>query len=817
MVETQNNSLVFVDSSTKKKWIFAIHDLVEEYDNRHRRGSILSINKDLVCPEIADYNTNDKNLPISASNYYGNGPTSITKTSNPENDSIHDAGYLMVVNDDEKHEYKLNKNNDNLSGENTLSKIDDIVDDIIYVKNKERIDSFTFTNSGSVLCEENNCITYIIPQIWDVINKPFLYETVLITASKRVINYDIKTNDITLYIIINVLYVQLIDLNSKYTRMFVFYNTHAPFYSVKRHMKILYNIFEDDGDKFVIHEPIKNVFKLKKYNGIYFFDQIMNEHPNTSNKLEYILKGFVCLLLVLIMLALLLRDKKAVKVRQIIRVDKDIQYADGFFNGRKVLLKIYKYDDLRCLNEQFIISILNASCFVKYTYKEKIKKNIYMVIEQYGKSLQDIVEYERSVLVKNGVIKYLSKKFSSSMEVNEDQTFIMSNIDKPVHNISVQAYGVSKKTDCTYPTKTCVDYDLDMQWSMFMNKMLSIFLKIAHVVRILHAKHVAHRNLTFLNIYVQNEDIYLCNFEESLFDDKSESYVINEEHTTDVTTNIRNDQTQPRHDEQSVASRLFSSHCSKSNTSNVSNDNTYHITNQRDKFVLGTENYRAPEIIKHNLFNEPLSIEQCKKADVFSLAIIFHLCLFGEHPFKKDNYSIEDNILHDNYFINDRVKGPLLDLMHHMLKNNCEQRLTIEELERHPVFWNSEKIYNFYATLSDMLENKNEISYKIFCRLERNKNKVFVGSWANKLDSILKNELILHRIYNFNSIKGLLRVIRNKGRHYKELPDEIKCLFKSFPDGFIEYFRFFFPNLLMVCYYSGKVAATEELFGAFYL
>lgn len=51
------------------------------------------------------------------------------------------------------------------------------------------------------------------------------------------------------------------------------------------------------------------------------------------------------------------------------------------------------------------------------------------------------------------------------------------------------------------------------------------------------------------------------------------------------------------------------------------------------------------------------------------------------------------------------------------------------------------------------------------------------------------------RSYRQNSIRDLLRAIRNKRHHYRELSDELKDSLGSIPDGFVTYFTTKFPRV----------------------
>ncbi|ELQ76419.1 Serine/threonine protein kinase and endoribonuclease ERN1/IRE1 [Trachipleistophora hominis] len=842
--ETFNSNLIFVDETTNEQWTFSISNMVDEYDNRSRLISGSGGNTGLTylkTNELAlkitervpsssnDVEAEDNLESINTTNESDKKVNNYEKKmeirivnggtkSISEHNGDHSVNYVMS--DENGTSRKLNTPSILSNTANTLSKIENYADGRLYAKSKERIDSFGFTESGKIYCIENECIMYLTPRLNDIINQPFLYRNVLITASKRNISYDIKTQNSTLYIIIGILYIRLMDVNSKYTRILKFYNICAPFFSVNNDIKVQYDVFEDGQNRFTLYEPIKDVYKVENFKKAYFFRKILREPPEINDRLCTDLKILVFLLKTLFVVVLFLHRENNVKVNRTLRVDKGIKYANGVFNKRNVMVKIYRKTDIRYLNELNILGMLDVPCFIKYTYREEKKQECFFVVDECGRNWQEkacldgtaqpsstnnSIMHDDVFTFSEGISNEVNVR-SADFDENEGSSDELNGTRK---DVSMHSMNASELENTILSNKTNTHEIGDN-----VNEQLGTFLKLVRVVQILHDKHIAHCNLALVNVFTRNDEVLLGNFEECFFDTEDEHE--NGRNERCISNHTPNNGDMPEDNKTAGDESVAADYTERKLSDRKFGDVLRHPEEHKLEFGLGTENFRAPEIIKYNVFDEALDIEKCQKADVFSLAVIWHVTAFGQHPFNKDNYKVEDNVIHDNYSLNSNIKGPLLDLMHHMLKNNYKERLSIHSVEKHPVFWDNEKTYNFYATLSDILENKNEMSYKIFCRLERNKNKVFSGNWANRLDKVMKDEISVHRIYNFNSLKGLLRVIRNKGRHYQELAGEIRQIFKSFPDGFVDYFRMRFPNLLMVCYYSGKVAASEELLENFY-
>lgn len=236
-----------------------------------------------------------------------------------------------------------------------------------------------------------------------------------------------------------------------------------------------------------------------------------------------------------------------------------------------------------------------------------------------------------------------------------------------------------------------------------------------------------------------------------------------------------------------------------------------------DNRNLGTENWRCTDIILHNKDICAIKQDALLNADVFSLGILLYYNEKKKNPFDINSDSIEQNIVTNQYILEYIPDHSLHDLICHCIKIKHNERISIQEVLNHPYFWSAEKSFNFLANLSDYIEHKKETSKRVFLRLERNKHKIYQELWSKNLDAVIVEELKTYRDYNEKLVKGLLRAIRNKGRHYKELPAAIKAIYRSFPDGYMQYYISRFPSLIMVCHYSAKCIAEDDLMKGFYV
>lgn len=70
-----------------------------------------------------------------------------------------------------------------------------------------------------------------------------------------------------------------------------------------------------------------------------------------------------------------------------------------------------------------------------------------------------------------------------------------------------------------------------------------------------------------------------------------------------------------------------------------------------------------------------------------------------------------------------------------------------------------------------------EISSDLSRALERIATTALGGKWDEKMEPALIANIGYYRRYKFNSVRDLLRVMRNKLNHYGELPKEIQVIY----------------------------------------
>ena len=157
-----------------------------------------------------------------------------------------------------------------------------------------------------------------------------------------------------------------------------------------------------------------------------------------------------------------------------------------------------------------------------------------------------------------------------------------------------------------------------------------------------------------------------------------------------------------------------------------------------------------------------------KCVDIFSLGCLFYYILTkGEHPYG-DHIHREANIIKDNKDLSLICSNEeALDLITRMLDPDPSQRPTIETCLLHPFFWNPAKRLNFLQEVSDRLERMCKDKDAALIRLERDAKRLLQCDWRHALHPRFVDDLRKTRKYDGDSVRDLLRALRNKVKKKK--------------------------------------------------
>lgn len=218
----------------------------------------------------------------------------------------------------------------------------------------------------------------------------------------------------------------------------------------------------------------------------------------------------------------------------------------------------------------------------------------------------------------------------------------------------------------------------------------------------------------------------------------------------------------------------------------------------------GSSGWQAPEQL--------LLGRQTRAVDLFSLGCVLFYCITcGRHPFG-DHLERDVNVAKNkvNLFLVEHIPEAV-DLFTQLLNPNSELRPRASEVLHHPLFWNSELRLSFLRDASDRVELEDrEVDSFILRAIESKAPVALGGKWDEKMEPAFITNIGRYRRYKYNSVRDLLRVIRNKSNHYRELPKEIQDLLGSVPEGYEEYFATRFPKLLIEVYNVMYYYCKEE-------
>lgn len=246
------------------------------------------------------------------------------------------------------------------------------------------------------------------------------------------------------------------------------------------------------------------------------------------------------------------------------------------------------------------------------------------------------------------------------------------------------------------------------------------------------------------------------------------------------------------------------------------------------RYFDGTEGWIAPEIIQAKR-DAVRTLLPTKTADIFSLGCVFYYILSdGEHPFG-DCQVRQHNILENKNQLDEAAARPEEDkllkidversvmaskLIRTMIEPEADKRPPIRCVLKYPLFWSRNDQLQFLQDVSDRIDKDNDSD--LAKRVESKYKQIFGYNWKDKLSDEVKKGLTGHRTYRQNSVAHLLRVIRNKKHHYRELPEEAKSDLGELPDGFMTYFSSRFPGLLPHVYQAMQACKEEGVFRDYY-
>ncbi|XP_055483602.1 serine/threonine-protein kinase/endoribonuclease IRE2 isoform X4 [Psammomys obesus] len=230
--------------------------------------------------------------------------------------------------------------------------------------------------------------------------------------------------------------------------------------------------------------------------------------------------------------------------------------------------------------------------------------------------------------------------------------------------------------------------------------------------------------------------------------------------------------------------------------------------------IPGTEGWMAPELLQLP------AVSPTSAVDIFSAGCVFYYVLSGgSHPFGASLYR-QANILSGDPCLAQLEEEThenvvALDLVKAMLSLLPQGRPSAGWVLAHPLFWSRAKQLQFFQDVSDWLEKEPEQGALVMA-LEAGSHKVIRENWHKHISAPLQADLKRFRSYKGTSVRDLLRAMRNKKHHYRELPTEVRQALGQLPAGFIQYFTHRFPRLLLHTHHAMRTCASESIFLPYY-
>ncbi|EGG13830.1 putative protein serine/threonine kinase [Cavenderia fasciculata] len=225
----------------------------------------------------------------------------------------------------------------------------------------------------------------------------------------------------------------------------------------------------------------------------------------------------------------------------------------------------------------------------------------------------------------------------------------------------------------------------------------------------------------------------------------------------------------------------------------LSVDSSFSLTHS----PTGTGGYHPAEIITGQ--------RKTKSVDIFSLGCLICYVLGDgkSHPFGNDKWMRMSRIMNDQPNVSEALPNAnkeTIDLISQMVLKNPDSRSTIEAVAKHPFFWTTQQKMVFIDTSCQA--SKSSLWNGLGITLKDTVDPS-LKTWGTQIDKNLLQflEQNVKKPYNFESVKDLIRCIRNCLQHFQDikLVNNRQQYFESSETTF-QYFDSLFPHLVINLY-----------------
>jgi serine/threonine protein kinase len=239
--------------------------------------------------------------------------------------------------------------------------------------------------------------------------------------------------------------------------------------------------------------------------------------------------------------------------------------------------------------------------------------------------------------------------------------------------------------------------------------------------------------------------------------------------------------------------------------------------------ACGTLDFMPPEVLK--ALDESTEAIYCRETDIYSMGVtMFNILSGGKHPggvpSKRLSNVCEGKLDFQQW---KEARPPVVQFqscIERMICYEMKTRASINFVLSHPWTWDGRKClhfieatanYLFYGKSDDIkaISDREELNEKLSSDLKVNEVNHALG-WKSKLCqkviSYLDNPKVPEKFRNYDpdDYTRLIKFIRDKNQHYKELPDDQKTddVFgdEHNSDTYMKYFTERFPGLVPTTY-----------------
>eukprot|EP00775_Hariotina_reticulata_P013052 gene13052-13179_t len=200
----------------------------------------------------------------------------------------------------------------------------------------------------------------------------------------------------------------------------------------------------------------------------------------------------------------------------------------------------------------------------------------------------------------------------------------------------------------------------------------------------------------------------------------------------------------------------------------------------------GSSGWQAPEQL---MAKDGISVRQSRAVDVFSFGCIVYYCITGD--WQMPGCPLGGLLVFPRW-------PEALNLVAAMLQKSPGARPTMSAVLSHPFWWSDEQKLQFLVDVSDRVENEDRDPDPTLLNALESFTVAAVGpNWGAHIDAELIANLGKYRRYDYTCLRDLLRVVRNKRNHFREMPENLQQLMGPVPEGYYRYFSSRFPTLLL--------------------